>query len=73
MSYRTGKSYKRRIVKVVIPNPAAHRLQGRINQLRREIETAQAAAAWAESEPVGLDEKQKTLMSLEQELKGITR
>lgn len=72
MSYRTGKSYKRRIVKVVIPNPTAHRLQGRINQLRREIEQAQAVATRFETPvPAWVGRKEEILDTLERQLKQV--
>jgi hypothetical protein len=72
MSYRTGKSYRRRIVKVAIPNPTAHTLQGRINSLRREIEQAQATARrFDQPVPAWVKGKQKTLASLEKQLKAV--
>lgn len=70
-SHRAGHSYRRRRPRILIANPAAHRIRRRISELRREIEQAQGIAARFQVEPTGLGEKQERLRKLEQELRSV--
>ena len=73
-SYRTGKSYRRRQVHIRIANPAAHRIQGRINQLKREIEQAsEMAAHFNQLLPVWVEHKEEMLDTLERQLEKVTQ
>lgn len=70
-NYRRGHSYRKPRPRIMIANPVAHRLKGRINELRREIKQAGEIAAHFKVEPVGLEGKQETLETLEQELEKV--
>lgn len=67
-SHRTGHSYRRPVIRITVANPVAHRLQGQINQLRREIKQAEATAARFGGEAMGVEGKREMLNKLEQQL-----